>query len=115
MPPTVSKFHARLLHVHKSGDFELKDIAIDQTPHFLVLGDCTSYSDKCSKDVWCVFAACRLEKCQCTLQLTTFPVLAHWLYSEVKEPNSPQGAKFLGLMSSVQLLGVCFNKSLQAA
>ena len=32
-----------------------------------------------------------------------------------RKPISPQGAKFLGLMSSVQLLGVCFNKSLQAA
>ena len=55
LTPAITKFHSKLLRVHRRGVYQTKDIAnMDQTPLPSVLDDRKTYADKGSSKVWCV-------------------------------------------------------------
>ena len=68
----ISKFHAKLLRVHRRGNFQLCDIAnMDQTPLPFALDDGKMYNSTGSKKVWSASAADRLRQ-QCLLMVNVF-------------------------------------------
>ena len=73
MAPAITKFHSKLLRVHRRGVYQTKDIGnMDQTPLPFVLDDGKTYADKGSSEVWCVSGSSGLDKRQCSVQLTIF-------------------------------------------
>ena len=73
LAPAITKFHSKLLRVHKRGAYQTKDIAnMDQTPLQSVLDDRKTYAAKGSSEVWCVPGSSGLDMRQCSVQLTIF-------------------------------------------
>ena len=70
----IEMFRRKLLRERRRGTFSLADIAnMDQTPLPFVMDDGKTYNQTGSKEIWCASGLSRLEKQQCTVQLTIFP------------------------------------------
>ena len=73
LAPEITKFHSKLLRVHRHSVYQTKDIAnMDQTPLPSLLDDRKTYVDKGSSEVWCVPGTSGLDMWQCSMLLTIF-------------------------------------------